>query len=226
MQKNKTLFDVIGPVIIGPSSSHTAGAVRLGLLAGKIYGQKPQKVKFTLYNSFAKTGKGHGTDKGLLGGVLGFNVDDERIKNAREIAQNEDVEYEFEYREDYNRHPNSVDIDFESPIKMRLSGNSLGAGEVVINKINGYSFNINGDFPTLVLIYKDKPGMVYRVSALIQHQDVNIATMHCDRNAKGEEASMGICLDSVLPDYVIEELQKIDEIYLIRNIEAIEEWKK
>lgn len=226
MQKTKTLFDVIGPVIIGPSSSHTAGAVRLGLLAGKIYGEKPKNVKFILYNSFAKTGKGHGTDKGLLGGVLGLNVDDERIKNAYEIAKNEGIEYEFEFREDYNRHPNAVDIEFEAPVKMKVSGNSLGAGEVVINKINGYNFNINGDFPTLVLIYRDKPGMVYRVSALIQHQDVNIATMHCDRNAKGEEASMGICLDSPLPDYVIKELQKIDEIYLIRNIEAIEEWKK
>ena len=226
MKKNKTLFDVIGPVIIGPSSSHTAGAVRLGLLAGKIYGQKPKKVTFTLYNSFSKTGKGHGTDKGILGGVLGFNVDDERIKNACEIAQNAEVDYEFKYREDYNRHPNSVDINFESPFKMKISGSSLGAGEVVINKINDYSFNINGDFPTLVMIYKDKPGMVYRVSALIQHQNVNIASMHCDRNAKGEEASMGICLDSPLPEYVISELQKIDEIYLIRNIEAIEEWKK
>ena len=105
---------------------------------------------------------------------------------------------------------------------MTLCGSSLGAGEVVINKINGYSFDIKGDFPTLVLIYRDKPGMVYRVSALIQGQDVNIATLHCDRSAKGEEASMGICLDSPLPDYVIRELQKIDEMYLIRNIEALD----
>ena len=222
MQKTKTLFDIIGPVMIGPSSSHTAGAVRLGLLAGKIYGKTPGNVKFMLYNSFAKTGKGHGTDKGLLGGVLGFNVDDERIKNAYEIADERGIAYEFEFREDNNRHPNSVEIIFENPDRMTLCGSSLGAGEVVINKINGYSFDIKGDFPTLVLIYRDKPGMVYRVSALIQGQDVNIATLHCDRSAKGEEASMGICLDSPLPDYVIRELQKIDEMYLIRNIEALE----
>ena len=222
MQKTKTLFDVIGPVMIGPSSSHTAGAVRLGLLAGKIYGKTPENVKFVLYNSFAKTGKGHGTDKGLLGGVLGFNVDDERIKNACEIARERGIAYEFEFREDNNRHPNSVEIIFKNPDRMTLCGSSLGAGEVVINKINGYSFDIKGDFPTLVLIYRDKPGMVYRVSALIQGQDVNIATLHCDRSAKGEEASMGICLDSPLPDYVIRELQKIDEMYLIRNIEALD----
>lgn len=222
MQKTKMLFDVIGPVMIGPSSSHTAGAVRLGLLAGKIYGKTPENVKFVLYNSFAKTGKGHGTDKGLLGGVLGFNVDDERIKNACEIAHERGIAYEFEFQEDSSRHPNSVEIIFENPDRMKLCGSSLGAGEVVINKINGYSFDIKGDFPTLVLIYRDKPGMVYRVSALIQGQDVNIATLHCDRSAKGEEASMGICLDSPLPDYVIRELQKIDEMYLIRNIEALD----
>lgn len=222
MQKTKTLFDVIGPVMIGPSSSHTAGAVRLGLLAGKIYGKTPENVKFVLYNSFAKTGKGHGTDKGLLGGVLGFNVDDERIKNACEIAHERGIAYEFEFQEDSSRHPNSVEIIFENPDRMTLCGSSLGAGEVVISKINGYSFDIKGDFHTLVLIYRDKPGMVYRVSALIQGQDVNIATLHCDRSAKGEEASMGICLDSPLPDYVIRELQKIDEMYLIRNIEALD----
>lgn len=223
MQKTKSLFDVIGPVIIGPSSSHTAGAVRLGLVAGRIFGEKPQKVKFVLYNSFAKTGKGHGTDKGILGGVLGFNVDDERIKESFEIADKAGICYEFEFREDSNRHPNTVEIFLENEnLQLKISGYSVGAGEILINKINDYSFNINGDYNTLVLIYKDKPGMVYRVSALIQGQNVNIATMHCDRNARGERASMGIALDAPLPDYVINELSKIDEMYLIRNIAAIE----
>ena len=111
MEKTKTLFDVIGPVIIGPSSSHTAGAVRIGYLAGKIFGACPKFVKFRLYNSFAKTGKGHGTDKGLLGGVLGFDVDNSDIKNAFEIANSLNVKYEFEYLEDYNRHPNPGMID-------------------------------------------------------------------------------------------------------------------
>lgn len=223
MHKTKSLFDVIGPVIIGPSSSHTAGAVRLGLVAGRIFGEKPQKVKFVLYNSFAKTGKGHGTDKGILGGVLGFNVDDERIKESFEIADKEGICHEFEFREDSNRHPNTVEIILENEnLHLKISGYSVGAGEILINKINDYSFNINGDYNTLVLIYKDKPGMVYRVSALIQGQNVNIATMHCDRNAKGERASMGVALDAPLPDYVINELSKIDEMYLIRNVAAIE----
>lgn len=224
MEKTKTLFDVIGPVIIGPSSSHTAGAVRIGLLSGKIFGEKPDNVKFKLYNSFAKTGKGHGTDKGLLGGVLGFDVDNENIKNAFEIAGQKGIKYEYEYLEDLSRHPNSVDVIFNNG-KMEISGDSVGAGEVCINRINGYNFNINGDYDTLILIYKDKPGMVYRVTALIQGQDVNIASMHCDRHDKGKEASMGICLDSPLPEYILRKLHEIDEIYLIRNIEAFKQWQ-
>lgn len=221
MEKVKSLFDIIGPVIIGPSSSHTAGAVRIGNIAGKIFGEIPKKVKFRLYNSFAKTGKGHGTDKGLLGGVLGMDVDNECIKNAFNYAKKMNTAYEFEYFEDYNRHPNSVDITLEGTKKMEISGVSLGAGEVSITKINGYKFNINGDYDTLVLIYKDKPGMVYRVTALLQGQNLNIASMHCDRNAKGEEASMGLCLDAPVPDYILEELEKIEEVYLIRNIEVL-----
>lgn len=222
MEKAKTLFDIIGPVIIGPSSSHTAGAVRIGYLAGKIFGSKPDSVKFRLYNSFAKTGKGHGTDKGLLGGVLGYDVDNERIKTAFEDAKKLKIKYKFEYLEDYNRHPNSVDIIFEkNSTKMEISGISVGAGEVAITKINGYKFNINGDYDTLIVIYKDKPGMIYRVTALLQGQNINIATMHCDRNARGQEASMGICVDGYISDYIINELEKIDEVYLIRNIEVL-----
>lgn len=221
MEKLKTLFDVIGPVIIGPSSSHTAGAVRIGYLAGAIFGEIPKKVKFKLYNSFAKTGKGHGTDKGLLGGVLGMDVDNECIKTAFDYAKKMKVEYEFEYAEDYNRHPNSVDITLEGSSKMEISGVSIGAGEVSITRINGYKFNIDGDYNTLVLIYKDKPGMIYRVSALLQGQDINIASLHCDRNAKGHEASMGICLDGAVNRHVLEELEKIEEVYLIRNVEVL-----
>lgn len=222
MEKAKTLFDIIGPVIIGPSSSHTAGAVRIGHLAGKIFKSKPEKVKFRLYNSFAKTGKGHGTDKGLLGGVLGYDVDNDKIKTAFENAKKLNIKYEFEYIEDYNRHPNAVDIIFEKKGNvMEISGISTGAGAVEITKINGYKFNINGDYDTLILIYKDKPGMIYRVTALLQGQNINIATMHCDRNAKGQEASMGICVDGYISDYILSELEKIEEVYLIRNIEVL-----
>lgn len=218
---NSSIFDIITPIMVGPSSSHTAGAVRIGLLAGKIYGSnRPQKVHFKLYNSFAQTGKGHGTDKGLLSGVLGIGVDDERIKNALSIAKEMGVDYSFEYIEDFNRHPNSVDITFFGDTEINVSGNSLGGAEVVITNINGYNVNLKGNYHTLLLIYKDMPGMIYKVTTLIKDFDINIASMTCDREAKGHNASMSICLDSPLSKEILDSIKSIDEVYLIRNIEV------
>ncbi|MBO8430093.1 L-serine ammonia-lyase, iron-sulfur-dependent, subunit beta, partial [Spirochaetes bacterium] len=147
--KQSTIIDIISPIMAGPSSSHTAGAVRLGLMAKNIYQKKPEKVTFILYNSFAQTGKGHGTDKGLLAGLLGLPVDDSRIKNifSSELAQQ--FEYNYEYLEDFNRHPNAVDfvLDGENG-KMTISGESVGAGEIVIRKINDFSVKLTGKYNT------------------------------------------------------------------------------
>lgn len=221
MDKSASIFDIIGPVIIGPSSSHTAGAVKIGLLARKIYREIPKKVKFVLYNSFAKTGKGHGTDKGLVAGILGMNVDDENIKNAFDIAKEKGLEYGFEYEDDFSKHPNSVEIIFYEPISMTIKAESLGGGEARISYINQYNVDIRGDYYTIILIYKDKPGMVFKVSNLIQQEHVNIASLSCDRSAKGEEASMCICLDSPLSKKTLDELEKLDGLFLFRNIEAL-----
>lgn len=221
MDKSVSIFDIIGPTIIGPSSSHTAGAVKIGLLARKIYRETPSKIKFVLYNSFSKTGKGHGTDKGLIAGILGMNVDDENIKNAFNVAKERGLEYEFTYEDDFSRHPNSVDIIFYSPVSMTIKGESLGGGEARISQINQYNVDIRGDYYTLVLIYKDKPGMVFKVSNLIQQEQVNIASLTCDRASKGEEASMCICLDSPISKEALEELENLDEMFLFRNIEAL-----
>ena len=152
-----------------------------------------------------------------------MDVDSESIKKSFDIANKLNVEYNFEYLEDYNRHPNSVDIILQGKNieKMKISGISKGAGEVAVTKINGYNFNINGDYDTLVLIYKDKPGMIYKVTALIQSANLNIASMHCDRNAKGQEASMGICLDGGISNEIFDKLEQIEEVYLIRNIEML-----
>jgi L-serine dehydratase len=216
-----SLFDIVGPIMVGPSSSHTAGAVRLGFLAGKIYGLKPKKVKFTLYNSFAKTGKGHGTDKGLLGGILGLYVDDIKIRDAYNFADEQNIEYQFQTREDPVRYPNSVDIEFLEPETMKISGDSVGAGEILIKAINGFNVDMNGDYPTILLIYKDKPGMLSKVSAIIQESNVNIASLNCERNAKGKEASMSICLDSVIREHVVEEITQIPDVYWVRSIDRL-----
>ena len=116
-----SIIDIISPIMAGPSSSHTAGAVRLGLLARNIYKAKPQKVTFKLYNSYALTGKGHGTDKGLLAGILGFSVADERIKTVFDTVEAKEIDYSFEFLQDFNRHPNAVDFIFEGDLNLFIS---------------------------------------------------------------------------------------------------------
>lgn len=220
--KQGSLFDVISPIMVGPSSSHTAGAVRLGLLAKNIYGLNPKKVTFKLYNSYAQTGRGHGTDKGLLAGVLGLSVDDTRIKNIFELPESSEFEYAFEFLEDFNRHPNAVDFVFEGPQKMMISGDSVGAGNVEITKINNFSVSLSGNYNSLVVIYKDRLGVISKVSGIIQTEGINIASLICDRTAKGEDASMCVCLDSALNYSIIEKIKRIDDTYLVRHVGKLE----
>jgi L-serine dehydratase len=220
--KQSSLFDIISPIMVGPSSSHTAGAVRLGLLARNIYGATPKRITFKLYNSYAQTGKGHGTDKGLLAGVLGFSVDDTQIKNIFDLPEAKEIEYKFEFLEDFNKHPNAVDFIFEGAQKMTISGESVGAGNVRITKINNFSVKLTGRFNSLVVIYKDKLGVLSKVSGLIQTEGINIASLNCDRTAKGEDASMCVCLDSALNYSLIEKIKKIDDTYLVRHVVKLE----
>lgn len=220
--KYLSVFDIVGPSMIGPSSSHTAGAVRMGLLARRIYGRKPAWVKFTLYNSFAKTGKGHGTDKALIAGILGYNVNDPRIKNSYEYAREEKINVEFAMMNDPMRHPNAVDIKLYNEASMLISGNSLGAGEVAITSVNRFKVNLRGDYNTLMVFHKDQPGMIWKVTKYIQDAKANIAFLQCDRNEKGGESSMVIGLDSILPDDVISKIQEIAGVYMLRNLEVLE----
>lgn len=213
----KSIFSVISPIMVGPSSSHTAGAVRLGLMAKNIYKENFFKVKFVLYNSFATTGFGHGTDKGLLAGILGYMVDDPLIKNIFEIAEN--IDYSYEYVQDISRHPNSVDIIIDD--KMTVCGDSVGAGEIRINCINGFTADIDGSYDTLLLMYKDKPGMISTVSDIIQKQKVNIASLHCDRSSKGGTASMYVALDIPVGEDVVEKVRQIKDVFFVTNIRKL-----
>ncbi|MEI7473534.1 MAG: L-serine ammonia-lyase, iron-sulfur-dependent subunit beta [bacterium] len=223
--KYLSVFDIIGPVMVGPSSSHTAGAVRIGLITRTIFGERPDFVKFTLYNSFAKTGKGHGTDKGLVGGLLGFRVDDERIKDAYKFAESNKIKIFFDYKYDSERHPNSVDIElakFDSGHNMVIKGNSLGAGSIQISSIDGIEVDIRGDYHTLLLVYKDQPGMIWKVSKCIQDYGINIAYLSCGRSEKGQKATMSIFLDGILSNEATKDLYQIPDMYLIRTVEKLE----
>lgn len=220
--KKSTLFDIISPVMIGPSSSHTAGAVRLGLLAKNIYKNTPKKVVFKLYNSYAHAGKGHGTEKGLLAGVLGLSVEDRRIKNIFDSDLAKQIDYSFEYYDNFKYHPNAVEMLFDGENKMFIAGESVGAGEVAIRKINDFNVKLTGKYNTLILVYKDMPGMISQVTSILQSKNINIASLICDRSAKGKEASMIISIDGNIDSGVVETVEEIPEVYFVSYVEKLE----
>ena len=213
----KTLLDVISPIMVGPSSSHTAGAVRIGLMAREIYGGLIKKVQFRLYNSFATTGKGHGTDKALLAGILGLEVDNTRIKNI--FNENVGIDYSFEFVEDSNKHPNAVKIIIND--EMTIRAESVGSGEIAVTNINGFNVNITGRYNSILMIYRDLPGIISKVTTLIQQKDVNIASLLCDRDIKGGNASMYIALDSEIEPSLIQNVKNIDNVFFVVGIRKL-----
>ncbi len=217
MTGRKTLLDVISPIMIGPSSSHTAGAVRIGLMAREIFNSEITKVHFRLYNSFATTGKGHGTDKALLAGILGWGVDDTRIKNI--FDKDYGIKYEFEFIEDTNKPPNAVKITLND--KMIIRAESVGSGEIAVTNINGFNVHITGHYNSLLLIYKDLPGVISKVTDLIQRRGVNIASLLCDRDIKGGNASMYIALDSEIDPELVSNIKNIECIYFTAGIRKL-----
>lgn len=220
--RQSSIIDIISPIMAGPSSSHTAGAVRLGLLARNVFNTKPDKITFKLYNSYAHTGKGHGTDKGLLAGILGFSVDDVRIKNVFDTPEAKELNYSFEFLDDFNRHPNAVDFIFEGGLNMTVSGDSIGAGEILLTKINNFSVNLDGKYNTLLVVYEDVPGVISAVTHIIQEDNVNIASLHCDRSGKGKDASMCICVDGELSKRCLNAVSDLKKMYIVRYIKKLE----
>lgn len=224
MSSHGSLFDIMGPVMIGPSSSHTAGAVRLALLARNVANQPISHVKFTLYNSFAKTYKGHGTDRGLLAGILGLDVDDESIRDVFDKAQAAGLTYEFETIDAPNHYPpNTVRLTMtlQNGESLVVTGHSIGGGKVYISKINDYNVSLKGEYPTLVMFYQDQPGMIWRVTKIIAEEQINIASLNCTRRDKGTEAFMAICLDTLLPDAKVAEIRAISDVFVVHNVDKL-----
>jgi L-serine dehydratase len=199
-----SLLDIIGPVMVGPSSSHTAGACRLGLLARGLVGGTPQRAKVELHGSFARTGEGHGTDKAIVAGLMGFRPDDDRIRDALQIAEREGLEYRFEKTSlDEEAHPNTVRITLERGDRTAvMMGSSLGAGRVLVTQIDGYPVEVSGNYHTIVLVAEDTKGSVARIATLLADDELNIATLRLSRKKKGGDAFMVIELDSY-PDETV-----------------------
>ena len=205
-----SIFDVIGPNMIGPSSSHTAGAVAIALLARKMYAQPIDKVTFTLYGSFAKTYHGHGTDKALLGGILGFSTDDERIRDAFEIATERGLEYKYIIDEEtMTDHPNTADIVLENKSGHTLSirGESIGGGKMKIVRINNIDVEFTGEYCTLIIQQVDKPGVVAHITQCLSDENVNIAFMRLFREDKGATAFTVVESDEKIPAEILDKIR-------------------
>ncbi len=200
-----SLLDIIGPVMVGPSSSHTAGACRLGLLARGLVGGTPDRARMELHGSFARTGEGHGTDKAIVAGLMGFRPDDDRIRTALDIAAKEGLDYTFEKTTlDAEAHPNTVRLTLERGDRSAvMTGSSLGAGRVRVSEIDGYPVEITGNFHTIVLVAEDTRGSIARIASLLADDGLNIATLRLTRQKRGGDAFMVIELD----DFPAEEVR-------------------
>lgn len=206
-----SVFDVLGPNMIGPSSSHTAGAAVIAFLAQKMINGPLVKVEFTLYGSFAKTYRGHGTDRALLGGIMGFSTDDMRIRESFQIAHANGLDFSFKTNEEETEvHPNTVDIAMEnaSGQKMIIRGESLGGGKVRIVRINQVQVDFSGEYSAVIVIHQDKPGVVAHITKCLSERNVNIAFMRLFREKKGHTAYSIVESDGRLPEDVSTRLRE------------------
>ncbi len=217
-------FDILGPIMIGPSSSHTAGAARLGKIAAIIAGEnKFKKVKFYLHGSFAKTYKGHGTDKALVAGVLGLNPWDARLKHSFQIAKESGIEFEFIEKNLGDEHPNTVKFLFtmEDGKNVEVMGSSIGGGNIKITEIDGQKIQFTGNYPTLIIRHKDTPGMISKVSTIIYEAGINIAFLKVYRKDRGYSAVMIFETDSIIPEEINKRIKELGNIESIRFINPI-----
>lgn len=218
-----SVFDVLGPNMIGPSSSHTAGAAKIAYLARNMIGGKLIRADFTLYGSFAETYSGHGTDRALLGGILGFKQDDRRIRDSYTLAREAGLEYSFTPDPDETEiYPNTVDIRMEndSGRVLTVRGESIGGGKIRITRINGVEVDYSGEYSAVIVIHRDRPGLVAHISKCLCDRNVNIAFMRLFRESKGSVAYSIVESDGILPDGITEELFKNSFVYDVMIVQA------
>lgn len=218
-----SVFEVIGPNMVGPSSSHTAGAASIARLAWKMMHEKIRKVNFVLYGSFAQTYRGHGTDRALLGGMMGFETDDVRIRDSFEIAEKEGLEFSFVANTtETDVHPNTVDIEIEDVTgrKHTVRGESIGGGKVRLIRIDGVKVHFTGEYHSLIVEHKDHPGVIAKVTTILSRCHVNIAYLRVYRETKGGIAYMIIESDEEITRETVDEIEKnpfVRDTMLIRR---------
>lgn len=218
-----SLFDILGPTMVGPSSSHTAGACRLGLMARAIVGGTPERARIRLHGSFAATGEGHGTHRAIVGGLLGFQPDDLRLRQAYEEGETAGMEWSFgpvDLGDD--AHPNTALFEVErGEERAALRGASLGGGRIRVSEIDGFAVDLGGDYHTLVLLAHDEPGTIAAIATVLAGHRVNLATMRVDRTGRHKDALMTIEADEPVCDGVLAAIRGFPWLRWVRRVEKI-----
>jgi len=222
------VFDILGPIMIGPSSSHTAGAARLAKVAAIVSGGKIKKVEFLLHGSFAQTYKGHGTDKALVAGILNMDPWDENLKRSFNIAAENGIEVKFTETDLGDVHPNTVKfiITKEDGFITEVTGSSIGGGNIFVFNIDGQNVEFTGERPTILTQHKDLPGVISKISSILYEENINIANMRVYRSGKGKMATMALETDSLIVENVMEKIKSIEEIESVKFINPIVEGGK
>lgn len=219
------IFDILGPIMVGPSSSHTAGAVRIGYVTRTLLGSEVKKAEIGLHGSFAATGQGHGTDRALIAGLLGMMPDDMRIPDSFEEAKKEGLVFSFHDAQISGAHPNTAYLKVTGTTgkTMEVQASSLGGGRIMLNKLDGISVDCPCENPTLIVRNQDKPGYVAKVTSLLTQYSVNIATLNLHREKKGGQAVMVIESDQPVPSDIIHRLESVDGILKVTYLMSREE---
>ena len=218
------VFDIIGPVMIGPSSSHTAGACRIGNYAREIFGSLPKEVTICFSGSFAKTYKGHGTDKAVVAGLLGIKASDEKLRDSLEIAKREGMDVKIVLEEIELAHPNTVritakNIDGET---IEVTGSSIGGGNILITRINDIPLEIDGRYDTLIIAHKDIPGMITKISSVLSNRNINVNGLKLFRSEKGGKAVIIVQVDEgIKGDEIIKELKDLEDVQKVTFLKAL-----
>ncbi|UOB21378.1 L-serine ammonia-lyase, iron-sulfur-dependent subunit beta [Macrococcus armenti] len=214
--KYRSVFDIIGPVMVGPSSSHTAGAVRIGLVARDLFGGTPEAVDIYLYGSFMETYKGHGTDVALVAGLLGFDTDDDRIPDSLALAEAAGLQINFIEMTEERSHPNTAILNMRSmDQQLSIEGISIGGGKIEIVALNGFQIAISGNYPALLVFHKDTFGTIAKVTTILSKHEINVGQMQVSRKEKGDLALMTCELDDEITDEIIDEIRRCDGIQTV-----------
>lgn len=220
-----SIFDIIGPIMVGPSSSHTAGAVRLGLVARSIFGEQPESALINLHGSFAETGRGHGTDRALVAGLLGLEPSDERIPSSFSLADEAGLQFQFKDVDlGESQHPNTVHFLLSAGDReMEITGSSVGGGMIAITRLDSFPVNLTAEFETLLIVGEDRPGTINAITARLYEEHINVAYFNVARDQRGGQAIMIIETDDTIPDELVVYFASFNWVHAVRRITRLKE---